>query len=133
MSNSPVCHIPPASTPADPQPKDLPGLPGPVTVNPNNLLGTLEQMAALLNAMRQLLQLLANQQGNKGITNNANSKQDKNQTGRWNEVSRVEDVVRVYQNNDPSSQNWVDVRQINQLTMGDSVSKARWVWNRNHG
>jgi hypothetical protein len=130
MSNvGPVCHIPPANTPGNPQPQNLPGIPGPVTPpnGPNGQQDFNNAIAALLNALRLLLLQLANQQGTKGQTNNATSK---NQQGRWSQQERVTEKVRVFQNNDPSSQNWVDVEQINKLVMKDSVTGSQWTWNR---
>jgi hypothetical protein len=85
------------------------------------------EFAALLNALRALLLQLANQQGTKGQINNATSK---NQKGRWSESGRVVETVRVFQNNDPTSSNWVDVEQINQLKMKDSVTGSEWTWKR---
>lgn len=127
MSNvGPVCHIPPASTPANPQPQNMPGIPGPVspTARQDDFNAA---VAALLNAMRLLLMQLTNQQGNKGQTNNAKTKNEK---GRWRESNRVVEKVRVFQNNDPKSENWVDVEQINSLTMTDGVTGTQWTWKR---
>lgn len=130
MSNSaPICHIPPKNTSGNPQPKNLPGLPGPVSPPQT---GNAAQdafnaaMAALLNYILALLREMANQ--NPGQTNNAVPKQTK---GTWTETNRVTSKVRVFQNNDPTSPNWVDVEQINQLTMGNKKTGDQWTWNRN--
>lgn len=130
MSNvGPVCHIPPTNQVGNPQPKNLPGIPGPIS--PPGSTGNAQQdafnqaLAALLNYILQLLRELANQ--NPGQTNNAVPKPSKS---TWNEVSRVTSKVRVFQNNDPTSQNWVDVEQINQLTMGNKKTGDQWTWKR---
>lgn len=133
MSNvGPVCHIPPVNQPANPQPQNMPGIPGPVSPPTNSNAASQAAfnaaIASLLNAMRMLLLQLANQQGITGQTNNATSK---NQKGRWSESNRVTEKVRVFQNNDQTSPNWVDVEQINSLTMKDSVTGSQWTWNRN--
>lgn len=130
MSNGPVCHIPPANTPGNPQPQNMPGIPGPVsppnTGNGNPAQDAFNQaIANLLNAMRILLQQLANQSGTTGQSGNSKSKPP-----RWSETDRVTTTVRVFQNNDKSSNNWVDVEQINSLTMTDSVTGSRWNWQR---
>jgi hypothetical protein len=128
MSNvGPVCHIPPTNTPGNPQPQNLPGIPGPVSGQGASQQAINNEFAALLNALRALLLQLANQQGTKGQINNATSK---NQKGRWSESGRVVETVRVFQNNDPTSSNWVDVEQINQLKMKDSVTGSEWTWKR---
>jgi len=128
MSNvGPVCHIPPANTPGNPQPHNLPGIPGPVSGQGPSQAAINAEFAALLNALRQLLLQLANQQGTQGQINNATSK---NQKGRWTESGRVVQTVRVFQNNDQSSPNWVDVEQINSLTMHDNVTGSQWKWQR---
>jgi hypothetical protein len=123
----PVCHIPPNNTIGDPQPQNLPGIPGPV--NPmGNQQDINNAFAALLNALRLLLLQLANQRN--GGNGTSGSTPDKNKP-TWKEQSRVEQTVRVFQNNDPSSPNWVDVKQINQLTFADKNTGATWKWDRN--
>lgn len=128
MSNAvgPVCHIPPTNQVGNPQPKDLPGLPGPIsppgsTGNPtqdafNNAL------ASLLNQLLAMLRQLAKQQP--GQINNVVVKAD------WEQSERVTEKVRVYQNNDPSSPNWVDVEQINKLVMKNGKTGEKWSWSR---
>ena len=134
-SVGPVCHIPPGNTPANPQPQNLPGLPGPISPPTSTAAQQAfnNQIAAMLNAMRLMLLQLSgqlqrlNQDQFQGQTNNAMSRP---QQGRWQEVSRQTETVKVYQNNDPTSPNWVEVERINQLKMGDSATKETWTWNR---
>lgn len=125
MSNNvgPVCHIPPANTQGDPSPSSIPGIPGPA--NPHDPIA----MANLVNALRLTLLSLLNQlnKGNNTGTTSTTVKPQPNAT--WKEQSRVTSTVRVFQNNDKSSQNWVDVEQINQLTMVNGQGQT-WKWNR---
>jgi hypothetical protein len=127
----PVCHIPPANTPGDPQPQNMPGIPGPVSppTGNNGQAAFNAAIAALLNAMRLLLLQLANQTGTKGQGGSISSPKSNNKA-RWTESNRVTTTVRVFQNNDKTSNNWVDVEQINSLTMKDSVTGSQWTWKR---
>lgn len=129
MSNvvGPVCHLPPEATPGKPQPQNMPGLPGPA--NPNDL----NSIVNLLNAIRTMLMQIADMQksgNNTGVTNNFITQPDK-KPAQWIEVNRQVQKVRVYQNNDKTSPNYVDVEQINQLTMQDRKTGALWRWHRN--
>jgi len=126
MSNTvgPVCHIPPPFTPGNPQPLNMPGLPGPAT--------DLVSAIALINSMRAVLAQMVDthQSGNNtGVTNNFITQSDKK--AQWVEVDRQVEKVRVYQNNDKTSPNYVDVEQINQLTVQDRRTGALWRWHRN--
>lgn len=127
MSNvGPVCHIPPVSTPGNPQPTNLPGIPGPAS--PNDPVS----MANLLNAMRLALLSMLNQL-NSSTNNNSNGLNRKPEPtkAQWNETNRVTSNVKIYQNNDPNTGNFVEVEQINQLTMTDKSTGNTWVWKRN--
>jgi hypothetical protein len=126
MSNvvGPVCHIPPKTTPGSPQPFDTPGIPGPAS--------DLQSAIALINALRLAIMQLTDQNDRRrdqGITNNFISQEDK--PSDWFEVKRVTEKVRVYQNNDKTSPNYVDVEQMNSLTMRHRKTGALWRWNRN--
>ena len=127
MSNTvgPVCHIPPANTPGNSQPQNMPGLPGPVSANDPN------SMANLLNAMRLAMLALLNQlnDNNKG-QGGFNRRPDPSKKPSWTEVNRVTETVRVFQNNDKTSGNWVDVEQINSLTMQNKQTGDQWKWKR---
>ena len=135
MSNpvGPVCHIPPTNQRANPQPKNIPGLPGPVQVTPGNIPGTLDQFAAMLNAMRMMLLQLAGQTPQKptdngGTTNNVVPKKS-DEKSRWAEESRTTEQVKVYNPDDKSQ--YITVERINKLTMKDAVTGQTWTWDRN--
>lgn len=136
MSNvGPVCHIPPANTPANPTPHDIPGMPG--SINPGsptfnqdvaNMMNAFRQM--LLNLLGQLDALKQRRDDNNGVTNNFKTNQDK--TNNWEQVDEVKEKVKVYQNNDPTSSNWVEVERTNKLVMRDKSTGRTWIYNR-HG
>lgn len=127
MSNvGPVCHIPPKTTPGNPQPQALPGLPGPAS--PSDPVS----MANLLNAVRlaMLPFLNNNQKPNNTAINDFITKPSPDSRSSWVEVERVHQKVRVYQNNDKTSPNYVDINQINKLVMQHKKTGERWVWQR---
>jgi len=64
-----------------------------------------------------------------GVTNNIKTDAG-NKPATWNEIARATEKIRIFQNNDTSSPNYVDVDQINSLTMQDKNSKQTWKWTR---
>lgn len=123
MSNTvgPVCHIPPPSTPGAPQPLSTPGIPGPAT--------DLNSVIALVNALRVVVAQMMDQiKTNRGTINNFYTQPDGKSD--WVEVNRVTEKVRIYQNNDKTSPNYVDVDRINSLTMAHRSTGQRWQWKR---
>jgi hypothetical protein len=111
----PVCHLPPNTTASFPDPKDLPGVP---PAQPN-----LASLTATVNALRQLVLILAGLNGPPG----SNGKSAP--SGSWTQKSIQTETVRIYQNNDPSTGNFVDVQRVTQLVMGNSASKQTWTYN----
>lgn len=122
---APVCHIP--GTQTDP-------------TSPNATVQTIplaqpnvQSLVNTVNALRNLVMQLANQQPKSNNpfapiqTNLSGTNGGKKPT--WKEQSRVTEKVRVYQNNDKSSPNWVEVEQINSLTMVDNTGQT-WRWDR---
>lgn len=120
--SAPVCHIPPENGNI-PQPGTaLPGIPV-----ATDLASALRAIAA----MRQIIQIITNQQQNdNGVIqiNGFRTKDDKKT--QWAEISRVEEKVKIYQNNDPATGNFVEVKQINKLVMGDKKTGQQWEWKR---
>lgn len=119
---APVCHIPPENA-SIPQPgvRNLPGIP---------IATDLRSLYAAVNAMRQTILIITNQQDTTGA-NNFSVKPDPNaKKQQWLEVSRVVEKVKVYQNNDPSTGNFVEIERINKLTMGDKNTGQQWTWDR---
>lgn len=122
MSKAPVCHVPPEDANI-PQPgvKTFPTIP---------VATDLTSALMAVNALRRAVQLLTNQIDNRSTTNNFNTKPDPNQKPQWNEVERVVEKEKIYQNNDPSTGNFVEVERINRLVMQDKNSKQTWTWDR---
>lgn len=122
MSNvGPVCHIPPTNTTGNPQAKSLPALPAPPTPG-KNASAFDNEVAAFLNALYQLLNSLLGQGGGQGGTHAVGSS--------FVEVNRQVTTQRIFQNNDPNSPNWVDVKVINGLTLQDRRTGETWKWSR---
>jgi hypothetical protein len=117
----PVCHIPPVTPTTQPSPLNLPSIPPAVA--------TLQSLAATVNAMRQVVIVLAGQQGRPGVPG-PQGQPGKSSKGTWSETSRAEETVKIYQNNDPSTGNFVEVKQINKLVMSNKDTGQNWTWNR---
>lgn len=127
-AQAPICHIPPVQLAVDPHPVALPSIP---IATPE-----IASLVASVNALRQVVQYLSGQKlvlpppVGRQNTGGPNRVPDPSNASRWNEISRVTDTVRVFQNGDKNSDNWVDVKQINKLVMKDSVTGEKWTWNR---
>lgn len=122
---APVCHIPPVNpTTAQPGPKALPGIPQPTP--------SIEGLLATVQAMKTIIERITNQNPlDNGTTNGFQRKPERdNQKLQWIEQARVTERVKVYQNNDPSTGNFVEVERINKLTMADKNTGQTWVWDR---
>lgn len=105
---------------------------------PNNSLpipvaNDLQSLYAAVNALRAAVMRLTNRTGGpppQKFTPQYNGFTSKKTTVRWSEVrpERTTKVVRVKQKTNPS--NYVDVEQINSLTMQDQVTGDKWKWSR---
>lgn len=126
MSNgAPVCHIPPVVPANQPNPVNLPSIPP--------AQATIASLQATVNAMRYVVMYMSGQQGFQG-QQGQQGKQGQPPTPpkapRWAEVkaSRVTETVRVFNPSDKTQ--FVDIQQINQITMKDSVTGNTWQWSR---
>ena len=125
MADGPVCLIPPVQPPPGRDaPLNIPAIPPAAP--------TIQSLVQTVNTMRQVVHILAGQQGTQGRQgfqgtqgNTGNSAK-----GTWNEVNRTTEKVKIYQNNDKTSENWVEVEQINSLTMNNKDTGQRWSWRR---
>lgn len=106
-SVGPVCHIPPEHDTLQPGPKNIPAIPpaGP----------TIASLVQTVNTMRQVIIMLTNQQARQSVQ-------------RWTEANRTSSKVKIYDPNDKSV--FVEVEQINSLTMQDGVTGETWSWKR---
>lgn len=115
----PVCHIPPITTINQPGPTALPAIPPPAP-NVQSLLATVQ-------ALRQIILIITGQQGQQGQQGAAGKNAP---SGSWKQAAPVTEVVRIFQNNDPSSGNWVDVQRINRQEFDNAASKQTLVFVR---
>jgi hypothetical protein len=110
---------------------NLPALP---IAQPN-----LQSLANTVNALRNFVLLLAGQHGTPGTQGVQGIRGAPGQNGktpkgaRITEISRQTNVVRIFQDNNKNSPNYVDVLRINRLVMQDKVTGEQWVWDRTGG
>jgi hypothetical protein len=141
VSNAPVCHISKDQDITEqPKPTLLPFVPAAID---------LPSALQAIQALRLIVEMLAGQtipnQGGSGFNNgtqlpglrppapNQNvGKRNPNANERYSEVrsQRVEKKLRVFQDNDPSSSNWVDIKQVNAVTWVDNVTGEKITWSR---
>ena len=120
----PVCHIPPKNVINQPPVQPLPAIPP--------AQATLQSLANTVNAMRQVVLIITGQMGTRGPQGAAGRQGQPGTSakGTWSEQSRQEETIKIYQNNDKSTGNFVDVKQINKLVMGNKDTGQTWTWNR---
>lgn len=123
MSNpvGPVCHIPPASTPARPAPQSLPGVPAPAQPNLQSLVQT-------VNLLRQIILVLTGQQGAQGVQGAQGAAGKGAGPQDFVQQNIKTTTTKIYQNNDPSTGNFVEVQTIQSLTMANK-SGGTWTYN----
>ena len=63
--------------------------------------------------------------------NNVVPKKDRESKAQWVQQSQTTEKVKVYQNNDPTSDNWVEIERTTGLVMRDKNTGQTWVWRRN--
>lgn len=117
-----VCHIPPRTITTQPSPVDLPSVP---PAQPN-----LASLTATVNGLRQLVLILAGQQGTQGPAGRPgkDGKPKSDPPTRWAESTRVVETVRIFSPSDKTV--YVDVERINRLVMSDAATKELWSWDR---
>lgn len=123
-NNAPICVIDPIISTQQPAAKILPSIP-PAT-DLASALAAISALTAAVNTMLGRTAVPTNKGGGFNVID-PTSKKAKPQP-RFNESSRVTEVLRIYNPDDKAQ--FVDVQQIKQLTMRDSVTGEQWVWNR---
>ncbi len=147
MSNAPICHVSTGSTPIkQPRATLLPSIPAAVD---------LPSALAAINALKLLIQMMSGQQGSSGARGNtqplggggvasaggggaAGAQGQKGQDGKdptggrfiEDRSKRVTKKIRIFQDNDKTSDNWVDINQINHVVWIDKVTGETIVWSR---
>lgn len=121
VSNAPVCHIAPETSPQQPGPTNLPGIPP--------ALPNLQSLVQTVNALRQTVIIMSGQQGTQGRPgapgqNGGNN----NARGTWSEAKRATQKVKVYNKDDKTQ--FIEVERINRLEMVNKDTGQTWVWER---
>lgn len=135
MSGAPICHVNQDQPFGDPPAGNLPAIPPAGT--------DLASLQRTVNALRHAFMMMSGQNPNSGGKTNNNganggaaggfngfTTQQQNKKVQWSEQGRVIERVRVFQNNDETSTNWVDVERINKLAMVDKTTGQLWQWDR---
>lgn len=122
--SAPVCHIPPNTPPiTQPGPRAIGTIPDPGP--------TIESLLATVRALKLAIEKMSGQARFDNGTDGFGRKPDPNKgSSQWFERSRVEEKVKVYQNNDPSTGNYVEIERINRLVMADRNTGQTWTWSR---
>jgi hypothetical protein len=115
----PVCHIPPKNIAGNPQPVDLPGIAGPASPN-------VQSLTQVVNNLRQVILVLAGQRGPQGVPGAPGQSANAAQSSFTQKDIQTQ-TVKIYQNNDPSTGNFVEVQQVTSLTMG-AKNGATWTY-----
>jgi len=115
----PVCHIPPNTTAETHEPVNLPAIP---PAMPN-----LQSLTATVNALRQALMIYTGQRGPQGAQGRSGKDAP---SGSWTQSDIQTEKVKIYQNNDPSTGNFVEIERVNKLTMKNNSTNQTWVFNR---
>jgi hypothetical protein len=118
----PVCHIPPGNSQGAQQPSDLPGIP-PIAQQ------TLASLQNTVNQLRQIIIVLTGQQGARGPAgrNGANAPSTSAQASSFTQKSINTAKIKIFQNNDPTSGNFVEIEQVNSLVLANS-NGATWTY-----
>jgi hypothetical protein len=117
MSNpvGPVCHIPPANTPGNPGPLAIPGMPAPATAS-------IPSLQATVNQLREIIITILGQQGAQGAAGQSAKPSD------FVQKNIKTTTKKIYQNNDPSTGNFVEVQVVQSLTMANKTGST-WTYN----
>lgn len=121
MGAAPQCML----TPNEPNPT------APVINFPSIPVPNGQNTQAVLQALRNAINVLTNQVSNTNQTNNNNTSnvvppQNQNQ---FQVTNQVVSNVKVYDPNDPTGQTYVTVAQVTALTMRNPVSGELWNWS----
>jgi len=117
----PVCHIPPTTVFTEKQPVPIPAIPPPAQA-------TLQSLQQTINTMRQILIIITGQQATNGQQNPSITSPPA-PGGSFQQTSVTTKTKRIFQNNDTTSSNWVDVEYVAQLKMDNNSTKSTWTYN----
>lgn len=123
---APVCAIIPPDQPGEPTAKTVPTIP--VARDLASALAAINAITAWINAQQQPKRT-AQGTGGGGTTipPKPTPKQPQPQQGRWNEITRQTQKVKIVNPQDPTQ--FVEVEQLTKLVMQDSQTKETWIWS----
>lgn len=119
----PVCHVPPDSSAAQPGPQNLPGIPPPTA--------SIASLLATVTALRHTMLIITGRQGVQGPRGQSGPRgQDVTAKGQWQEdkAARIVETVKIFSKSDPT--NFVEVEQVNGITMKNKDTGQTWNWRR---
>jgi len=117
----PVCHIPPSSFSASPGPQSIPGVPSPAQPSIPSLVNTVNQL-------RQIILVLTGQRGAQGA-HGAQGAAGKNAGPQDFVQQNIRTTTqKIYQNNDPSTGNFVEVQVVQSLVMANKTG-GTWTYH----
>lgn len=115
----PVCHIPPLNSQGQPTPSDIPGIPEPASP-------TLQSLQHVVNQLRQIIIVITGQQGAQGPPGQ-NAATPSASAASFTQKTISKGKVKIYQNNDPSTGNFVEVEIVNNLVLQNKQG-ATWTY-----
>lgn len=115
----PVCHIPPKNNTAQPGPADLPGIPGPAQA-------TVQSLQQTVNQLRQIIIVMTGQRGSQGPPGQSAATPSAS-AASFTQKTIAYTTTKIYQNNDPSTGNFVEVQTVQNLVMANK-SGATWTY-----
>lgn len=123
MSGAPVCHIPPVTTTDQPPPLAMPGV-------PSNAQPNLQSLTSTVNTLLQIIRALLGQSGSpglQGLQGAAGQAGKQPKPTDFTQKSIVTNKVKIYQNNDPTTGNFVEVEVVNSLIMSNKNGET-WTY-----
>lgn len=126
MSNAPVCNINPPSPSAEPTVPSIPAIP---------VATDLQSAIRAINTMRGIIQTMTNQIANNNSGARTTSFKSSGSTKKNSDFAeltakRTTATKKIYQNNDPSTGVFVEVKQITGLTFLNPVTGQRISWKQ---
>lgn len=118
----PVCHLPSPTVATSPNPQALPAIP---PASPN-----IASLTATVNALRQSIIILAGLNGSPGPAGAPGSPGRQAPAGSWTQSDIQTSKTKIYQNDDPSTGNFVEVQRIDSLTFSNKTTKQTIVFKR---
>ena len=126
--SAPICHVPGTKPPINTPTNTMPNVP--VVHRTGNVDNDLDALIRAINALRLMIMRLTgqDQSGDPSAPRSAPRIPQEQKRVQWVEQRRSKKKVKIYQNNDKTSENWVEVEQITTLVMQDKNTGQTWEW-----